>query len=673
MVRKALALLVMVTVVGVVWGVVGLLRPNTVDAQAPSAMRSFSGITSVSAGGELSVMITAREYGSPGRVEETLPDGFSYVDGSTVPGPEDIRVTTVVGDDGRTTVRFTLDGDEEFTYKLTASGTPASYTFNGVLKDADRNSHTVGGDSMITVGAGAPMPGSGPSAMRSFSGITSVSAGGELSVMITAREYGSPGRVEETLPDGFSYVDGSTVPGPEDIRVTTVVVDDGRTTVRFTLEGDEEFTYKVTASGTPASYTFNGVLKDADRNSHTVGGDSMITVGAGAPMPGSGPSAMRSFSGITSVSAGGELSVMITARKFGSPGRVEETLPDGFSYVDGSTVPGPEDIRVTTVVGDDGGTTVRFTLEGDEEFTYKVTASGTPASYTFNGVLKDADRNSYAVGGASRITVGPNASRSFSMTMTGLGDEVTVTITAMNYGQIGAVVETLPNGFAYVSSALAYVEEHGMELTFALLDPNNTSFMYTVRAPSSPGSYDFMGRLIDDAQMSHDVGGDMTVMVQPPAVQPPAVQPPAVQPPAVQPRPPQRRGGGGGGRGGGYAPPVAKATPTPIVVPTIIAPTATTTPEPTMPPPTVAPTAMPAPTVGPTPTAAPPLVPTPTAAPPLVPTAAPPAAVEPTAPVAPPAAPEDEGGLPTWAIVLIIIVAVLAVGGGLFAFVRGRR
>jgi hypothetical protein len=92
LVRKALALLVMVTVVGVVLGVVGLLHPNTVDAQAPSATRSFSGITSVSAGGELSVMITAREYGSPGRVEETLPDGFSYVDGSTVPGPEDIRV-----------------------------------------------------------------------------------------------------------------------------------------------------------------------------------------------------------------------------------------------------------------------------------------------------------------------------------------------------------------------------------------------------------------------------------------------------------------------------------------------------------------------------------------------------------------------------------------------------
>ena len=663
MVRKALALLVMVTVVGVVLGVVGLLRPNTVDAQAPSAMRSFSGITSVSVDGELRVMITAREYGSPGRVEETLPDGFNYVDGSTVPGPEDIRVTTVVGDDGRTTVRFTLDGDEEFTYKVTASGPPASYTFNGVLKDADKNSYAVGGDSMITVGAGAPMPGSGPSAMRSFSGITSVSVDGELSVMITALEYGSPGRVEETLPDGFSYVDGSTVPGPEDIRVTTVLGDDGRTTVRFTLDGDEEFTYKVTASGPPASYTFNGVLKDADRNSYAVGGDSMITVGAGAPMPGSGPSAMRSFSGITSVSVDGELSVMITAREYGSPGRVEETLPDGFSYVDGSTVPGPEDIRVTTVVGDDGRTTVRFTLDGDEEFTYKVTASGPPASYTFNGVLKDADRNSYAVGGASRITVGPNASRSFSMTMTDLGGEVTVTITAMNYGQIGAVVETIPMGFTYVmdSSDLAHVEEHGKKLTFALLVPNNTSFMYTVRAPSSPGSYDFMGRLIDDAKMSHDVRGDMTVVVPPPAVQPPAVARPAPPPP------PRRRGGGGGGGGGGYAPPVAKATPTPIVVPTIIAPTATPTSEPTMPPPTEMPTPRPKPTeevvmiptVAPTPVPTEPPAPTATTAPTVVP-------VTPVTPVTP-----EAGGMPGWLIIVIIVAVVIAAVG--FYLMRMRR
>ena len=71
MVRKALALLVAVAVVGAALGVVGLLRPNTVDAQTPSATRSFSTM-SVAPEGELSVTITARDYGSPGRVEENI-------------------------------------------------------------------------------------------------------------------------------------------------------------------------------------------------------------------------------------------------------------------------------------------------------------------------------------------------------------------------------------------------------------------------------------------------------------------------------------------------------------------------------------------------------------------------------------------------------------------------
>ena len=112
----------------------------------------------------------------------------------------------------------------------------------------------------------------GATATRSFSAM-SVVPGGELSVTITARGYGSPGRVEETLPNGFSYVEGSTTPGPEDIRVS---VQDQ--TVRFTLAGDEEFTYKVTASSTEGNYTFDGVLKDEDKVSYPVGGDTGMTV-----------------------------------------------------------------------------------------------------------------------------------------------------------------------------------------------------------------------------------------------------------------------------------------------------------------------------------------------------------------------------------------------------------
>ena len=122
-----------------------------------------------------------------------MPDGFSYVEGSTTPGPEDIRVS--VQDQ---TVRFTLAGDEEFTYKVTASSTEGDYTFVGILKDENRDSYPVGRDAVVTVTAGTPEPSpepspepgpSGPNATRSFSTM-SVAPGGELSVTITARDYG---------------------------------------------------------------------------------------------------------------------------------------------------------------------------------------------------------------------------------------------------------------------------------------------------------------------------------------------------------------------------------------------------------------------------------------------------------------------------------------------------
>ena len=64
MVRKALALLVVVAVVGVV-GAVGLWIPGLVGAHGHSATRSFSA-TSVPAGGDLTVTIVARGFGSIG-------------------------------------------------------------------------------------------------------------------------------------------------------------------------------------------------------------------------------------------------------------------------------------------------------------------------------------------------------------------------------------------------------------------------------------------------------------------------------------------------------------------------------------------------------------------------------------------------------------------------------
>ena len=55
MVRKALALLVVVAVVGVALGAVGLWIPGLVGAHEHSATRSFPDGNSVGAGGELKV------------------------------------------------------------------------------------------------------------------------------------------------------------------------------------------------------------------------------------------------------------------------------------------------------------------------------------------------------------------------------------------------------------------------------------------------------------------------------------------------------------------------------------------------------------------------------------------------------------------------------------------
>ena len=99
--------------VAVVAGVVGLLGLSLVAAQGadPSASRSFD-TASVAAGGEVVVTIAAANYGSFGRVTETLPAGFSYVSSSL--DAEEVRVTGQA-------VRFTLQGDTSFTYTVTAS------------------------------------------------------------------------------------------------------------------------------------------------------------------------------------------------------------------------------------------------------------------------------------------------------------------------------------------------------------------------------------------------------------------------------------------------------------------------------------------------------------------------------------------------------------------------
>ena len=118
------------------WSATGVGTPATWGAT-----RSYSRVN-VAPGSGVVVAVTASGYGTSGRIVETLPPGFSYVSGS-LPEPS----VMVTGQE----VSFTLTGSRAFTYVVTASGTTGSYSFSGVVINADESEQPVAGISSITV------------------------------------------------------------------------------------------------------------------------------------------------------------------------------------------------------------------------------------------------------------------------------------------------------------------------------------------------------------------------------------------------------------------------------------------------------------------------------------------------------------------------------------------
>ena len=683
----------------------GLLFAGAANAASHSATRSINP-TTAAPGEEAVVTITAAGLGSFGRVVETLPAGLSYVS-------SDAERVSNTGQE----VSFTIFGDgATFTYtvEVDAGTQPGDYTISGVTSDFNRDSHAVAGHATITVTGTASSPTPEPteeptavpgttSATRSFSAST-VDAGDSLDVTVSAANYGRFGRVVETLPAGFAYDSVS----PADTRVNV----SGQVVSFNLLGGDQSITYTVTASDTPGTFRFSGALRDEDNNSTTIGGASSVTV--------AGPRASRSFSP-SPVTPDSTLRVTLSARDYGPFGRITETLPSGFTYQSVS----PSDTRVSQ-----SGRTLTFTIVGpNQTITYTASAPSAEGTYTFSGTLLDEDQASYTVGGSAAIRVAvapPSALRTLSESTVTAGDDLEVTILALNYGRFARVIETIPEGFTYksVDPASTRVAVSGQTLTFTVI--GDAAFRYTVTASETPGSYNFSGHLLNEDNMLTLIApSTVTVISAVPPTSPggpfvPAPTPVPTEtpvPPTATPVPPTAT----------PVPPTATPVPptaTPVpptatpVPPTAtpVPPTATPVPPTTTPvPPTatpVPPTATPEPTATPVPPTATPVPPTatpvpptatpvpptatpvpPTATPvpptatPVPPTATPvpPTAtpVPPTATPVPPPPPqptatpmppveEEAAGFPIWAIILIILAVLAAIAGGL-AYVRYYR
>jgi len=72
-----------------------------------------------------------------------------------------------------------------------------------------------------------------------------------------------------------------------------------------------------------------------------------------------------------------------------------------------------------------------------------------------------------------------------------------VTINVADYGAAGQVLEKIPAGFTFVNSTLPEeaVTVNGSKISFLLM--NDKSFSYTLKAPESAGTYQFVGLLRD--------------------------------------------------------------------------------------------------------------------------------------------------------------------------------
>ena len=446
-----------------------------------------------------------------------------------------------------------------------------------------------------------------PSATRSFNTAT-VGPGGTVMVTIQAANYGQAGGVTETLPTGFSYLSSS---------LSASRVNENGQNVGFTLQGDTSFTYTVTASSTPNSYTFSGTLRDFDKTDHTVGGATRVTV----RRP---PTRVTvTVSTPTSVGGGGAGASNLAPvfREGGTAAR---------SVAENAATHASVGSRVTA--SDNEGDRITYSLAGDDASLFVINTRTGQILVAQGTALDFETRSSYSV--MARADDGRNGQATIAVTIavTNVEEAGTVSLSSAN-PEVGVTLTAMledPDGGV---SDVSWSWERSMNLPTWMAIPGSGSAAYT------PTEADEGYHLRATAAYSDDHGPNKRAhMVSANLV-------PVAPEPTVTPTP------------------EPTATPTPE-------PTATPTPEPTVTPtpePTVTPT--PEPTVTPTPEPMVTPTPEPTATPTPEPTATP--TPEPTVTPTPEPGPED-GGFPIWAIVLLVVGVPALIGGGWYLLRRLR-
>ena len=219
------------------------------------------------------------------------------------------------------------------------------------------------------------------------------------------------------------------------------------------------------------------------------------------------------------VPADGSFQVEIEASDYGI---VVETLPEGFTYMCSSLDQHAVRFYVPT-------NTIEFKLTKEKYFTYYVALRYydlDEGTYTFSGVLRDRN-GEYVIGGDTEIVVTepeeeddaePTAMRTLPEEPVAAGERFTIEIKVSDYGAIGQVLETLPEGFIYLTSTLdpGSVTVNGSTNTVKFYLICETSFTYTVALRChdiEEGTYTFSG-ILNINKEEYEIGGDTEIAVK---------------------------------------------------------------------------------------------------------------------------------------------------------------
>ncbi|ADE37029.1 COG1470 family protein [Methanohalophilus mahii] len=396
------------------------------------------------------------------------------------------------------------DGTYSYTVQIPGDATPGMFDFAGEFDMGPGvNVQDISCDTQVeVVEGGAPVVES--DVCRSLP--ATAAPGDEITVEldITAGDDATKLIIEDAAPAGWTVIGADNGGTPDDGSVRWVELS-------APADGTYSYTVQIPGDATPGMFDFAGEFDMGPGvNVQDISCDTQVEVTGEAPVNGESD-VCRNLP--ATAAPGDEITVEldITAGDDATKLIIEDTAPAGWTVTSANNGGTPDGDMVRWVE-------LSAPADGTYSYTVQIPGDATPGMFDFAGEFDMGPGvNVQDISCDTQVEIPPvvNATRDIMPDPAEVGpcDEFNVSVTVEEDGVGSSVVETIPEGFEYVSSTLGVPNSivDGNEVTFIL--DGETSFEYTVSAANEEGTYTFDGVVVDTEMNEYPVGGETTIDV----------------------------------------------------------------------------------------------------------------------------------------------------------------